>query len=256
MDDRAFVICQVGDEGSTIRARADEVYEYVVTPVVETLGLAVMRSDRDPTPGQITSQIIRSLTSAKVVIADLSGQNANVYYELGVAHSFGLPVVVLVDSIGSLSFDTSHERVIELGTGGKLGVAEADNAKARLKAALEVVLADVYKPASLVTEAAGARSLQELAPDNPVVDELRSLRERVEFLIRRAAAPEEGGLPSDSSALFEFISELESKARVGAYELEDFVNRHALSGDMERAITKLVERTKPPKPAPDDDIPF
>jgi hypothetical protein len=85
MDDRAFVICQVGDEGSTIRARADEVYEYVVTPVVETLGLAVMRSDRDPTPGQITSQIIRSLTSAKVVIADLSGQNANVYYELGVA---------------------------------------------------------------------------------------------------------------------------------------------------------------------------
>ena len=149
MDDRAFVICQVGDEGSTIRARADEVYEYVVTPVVETLGLAVMRSDRDPTPGQITSQIIRSLTSAKVVIADLSGQNANVYYELGVAHSFGLPVVVLVDSIGSLSFDTSHERVIELGTGGKLGVAEADNAKARLKAALEVVLADGYKPASL-----------------------------------------------------------------------------------------------------------
>lgn len=158
MDDRAFVICQVGDEGSTIRARADEVYEYVVTPVVETLGLAVMRSDRDPTPGQITSQIIRSLTSAKVVIADLSGQNANVYYELGVAHSFGLPVVVLVDSIGSLSFDTSHERVIELGTGGRLGVAEADNAKARLKAALEVVLADGYKPASLVTEAADSQS--------------------------------------------------------------------------------------------------
>lgn len=138
--------------------------------------------------------------------------------------------MVLVDFIGSLSFDTSHERVIELGTGGKLGVAEADNAKARLKAALEVVLADVYKPASLVTEAAGARSLQELAPDNPVVDELRSLRERVEFLIRRAAAPEEGGLPSDSSALFEFISELESKARVGAYELEDFVTATPCQG--------------------------
>lgn len=176
----AFVICQIGDDGTQVRERADEIFSFVVEPIVKEFNLIPTRSDRDPTPGQITAQIIRSLTAARLVIADLTGRNPNVYYELGVAHSFGIPVVILVDSVDSLSFDTSQERVIELGEQDRLGVAEAEKAKKKLRESIHVVLGDDYVPSSLVSEAAGSRSLQDLAPDNPIATELAHVRSGVE----------------------------------------------------------------------------
>lgn len=183
--DSAFVICQLGSEDSDTRRRADEIFDYVVKPVTEQVQLRAHRSDQDPTPGQLTVQIVRALTSARVVIADLTGRNPNVYYELGVAHAFGIPVVILVDAAESLSFDTSTERVIEIGRGERLGVADADRARKKLSEALRVVLADDYKPSSLVSEAAGTRSLDELAPDNPIAQELAYMRDRLDLIVRQ-----------------------------------------------------------------------
>jgi hypothetical protein len=185
MLDEIFVICQVGEESSAIRQRADEVCDFIVKPIAEGLDLRVARSDRDPTPGQVTAQIIRSLIAARVVLADLTGGNANVYYELAVAHSFGKPVIVLVDRADELTFDTSTERVIEIGAGDVLGVTQVEKAKKRLGDALSVVLAEDYRPRSLVSEAAGTQSLHDLAPDNPVATELALVRERVELLLAR-----------------------------------------------------------------------
>jgi hypothetical protein len=191
VSDTAFVICQVGPEDSEARRRADEIYEFIVGPAVNEFKLKPTRADLDPTPGQVTAQIVRSLTGARVVIADLTGRNPNVYYELGVAHAFGIPVVILVDAAASLSFDTSAERVIEIGKGERLGVSEAAKAKERLRAALGVVLKDGYEPKSLVSEAAGTRSLDALAPENPVAQELAHVRDRLEVVIQQTSPQNE-----------------------------------------------------------------
>lgn len=193
-DQSAFVICQVGLEDSETRKRADEIFSYIIKPVTDEFGLRAMRSDRDPTPGHVTAQIVRALTSATVVVADLTGRNPNVYYELGVAHSFGIPVVILVDAAESLSFDTSQERVIEIGQGERLGVAEAEKAKRKLREAMAVVLTDGYEPASLVSEAAGTRSLDALAPDNPIAQELAYVRDRLELVVRQTAPAARGNI--------------------------------------------------------------
>ena len=109
------MITPLGVDGSPERKRADRIYKYIITPPLEENGLEPYRSDLDPTPGQITAQMIRVLVESPVVIADLTGSNPNVYYELGIAHSFDRPCVVLCDRAESLAFDTKNERIIALG---------------------------------------------------------------------------------------------------------------------------------------------
>ena len=116
MPDTAFVVTQIGDKVSIERTRADEITDYIITPVLNEFGITLIRADRDPpTPGQITPQMLRTLLEAKVVIADLTGRNPNVYYELGVAHSFSKPVITMVDQARNVAFDSKDERLIELG---------------------------------------------------------------------------------------------------------------------------------------------
>jgi hypothetical protein len=193
---KAFVISQIGDEHSDVRARADEVLEYIIGPAAAEHGLEVVRSDRDPTPGQVTSRLIKSILESRVIIADLSGRNANVYYELGVVHSFRLPVVILVDHVASLSFDTEHERVIEIGDDGTITARQADVAKKKLRESLGVVLKSGYTPSSLVTEVAEAQSLAKLAPDDPVASELATIKQRLDEMVALQRASSSAAYPA------------------------------------------------------------
>jgi hypothetical protein len=63
--------------------------------------------------GSITKEIVTSLHTAELVIADLSGNNPNVFYELGVAHSAGRRTIMLTQNVAVLPFDISSYRVIE-----------------------------------------------------------------------------------------------------------------------------------------------
>jgi len=171
----AFVICQIGEDDSPVRKRADDFLKYIVEPAISKWSLKPLRSDQDPTPGQVTPRIIRSLLEARVVIADLSGRNPNVYYELAVAHSFARPVAILVDHTKTLSFDTQHERVIEIGDDGVIGAAQAERAKDALVKVLEVAMGENYQPSNLVTDVATAQQLSELAADNPIAAQLATI---------------------------------------------------------------------------------
>src|SRR5215472_3386863 len=53
-----FIICALGQAGGDVRKRADEVCDLVIAPVARNFDLKVTRSDRDPTPGHITTQIL------------------------------------------------------------------------------------------------------------------------------------------------------------------------------------------------------
>jgi hypothetical protein len=173
----AFVIMQIGAKGTPDRKRADDMYNFVISPILLEANLEPYRSDLDPTPGQVNTQMLRRLVEAQIVIADLTGRNPNVFYEFGIVHAFARPVIALVDSASSLPFDAHDERVIELGEHAEvLGAGQAEEAKAALREALKVVLAPDYIPASPLTELAALRSLDQLAPKNPIAAELAAIR--------------------------------------------------------------------------------
>jgi hypothetical protein len=218
---QAFVVMQIGDKGTPERKRADEIYSFVVMPVLEEFGIQSYRADLDPTPGQITPQMLRTLLDARVVIADLTGRNPNVFYELGVVHSFARPIIALADSSKALPFDTHDERVIELGEYREvLRVPQAEEAKASLRKALEVVLDSGYRPASPLTEAAASRSLDELAPENPVAAELGAIREALEE-VRQNVAPRSVLPASTRAEIASMRSMIESLVSEGRITEED-----------------------------------
>src|SRR5690242_1093880 len=93
-DRLCFVISEIGEENSEIRRRADDVLKYVIAPAAIDCGYEdPVRADQLPDPGIITSQIIQYLVESPLVVADLTGRNPNVFYELAVRHATGKPVV-------------------------------------------------------------------------------------------------------------------------------------------------------------------
>jgi hypothetical protein len=69
------------------------------------------RADDIRLPGSITKEIVASLHTADLVIADLTGHNPNVFYELGVVHSAGRPTIIITQQIEELPFDLKTCRV-------------------------------------------------------------------------------------------------------------------------------------------------
>src|SRR5437870_8522587 len=52
------------------------------------------------------------IKDARCVVADLSGKNPNVFYELGLAHAVGKPTLILSQSVEDVPFDLQHMRII------------------------------------------------------------------------------------------------------------------------------------------------
>src|SRR6266480_2468466 len=106
-----FFITAIGKSDSKERKRADQVQRYILN---EVLGpkFKIVRADELPHPGSITHQIISLLYNAELVIADLTGSNANVAYELAVRHAFNRVSIHLIDREDDIPFDLKDERTI------------------------------------------------------------------------------------------------------------------------------------------------
>ncbi len=113
-DGVCFYITPIGAEGSEQRMHADLFMGSIVEPAVTELGLEIVRSDTINAAGTITSQIIEHLVKAKLVVADLSFHNPNVFYELSLRHSLGKPVIHLIRSSDSIPFDIHSFRTIKI----------------------------------------------------------------------------------------------------------------------------------------------
>ena len=74
------------------------------------------RGDDISRPGSITRDIVEAIYKARIIVADLSDNNANVFYELGIAHSIGNKAVMLARDISTLPFDLRSYRVIPYDT--------------------------------------------------------------------------------------------------------------------------------------------
>lgn len=87
-------------------------YSDVIRPAVETAGLQCVRADEIYSRPHVTADIWRSLRSARVVIAELTGQNTNVFYEVGLAHALGKPVIIITRDEDDVPFDLKALRYL------------------------------------------------------------------------------------------------------------------------------------------------
>lgn len=109
-----LVIAPIGDPGTDIRRRSDDVLELVIRPALEPLGYAPQRADEISEPGNITSQVIQRLIDDPLVVADLTGRNPNVFYELAVRHATKRPLIQLIQRGESIPFDVAVMRTISV----------------------------------------------------------------------------------------------------------------------------------------------
>ncbi|MFY9299922.1 MAG: hypothetical protein WAO91_01860 [Candidatus Nitrosotenuis sp.] len=111
---RCFVISPIGPDRSDTRDRSDQIFDYVIKPAVEKYGYRAIRADREPKPGMITAQIIQHIIEDELVIADLTGHNPNVFYELALRHAFGKPCIQIKEEKDVLPFDIAGMRTIDV----------------------------------------------------------------------------------------------------------------------------------------------
>jgi hypothetical protein len=141
-----------GSDASQVRERAEAVFDDLLVPVSQGLGLTVVKVDRDSMPGDIVDQTFKQLLECRLAICDVSGSSPNVFYELGVIHSCNIPVVLLCEDSTELPFYIQHERAIVVPNGKDL---QKEEVRDELVSAVEVVLSDAYTPSSAISSALG-----------------------------------------------------------------------------------------------------
>jgi len=85
-------------------------------------GFHAIRGDEDSVEGSILGNVIKMLSKSRLVIANINGRNANVFYELGIAHMMNKPTILVSQARGQreIPFDIAAQRVIFYDTTSQL----------------------------------------------------------------------------------------------------------------------------------------
>jgi hypothetical protein len=87
----------------------------ILARACEAAGVRPVRGDDLFTPTDILEDIWQSINAADFVIADITGRNPNVLYELGIAHTLAKPVLILSKEAADIPIDLATRRVILYG---------------------------------------------------------------------------------------------------------------------------------------------
>ncbi|MGC3988161.1 MAG: hypothetical protein QM796_00475 [Chthoniobacteraceae bacterium] len=177
-----FIIGPIGEDGSDIRKRADQLLKHVITLSVEPLGYGCIRADKISEPGLITSQIIQHIVDDPLVVADLTGSNPNVFYELALRHAIRKPLIQLIRKGDKLPFDVAGMRTIPVDLTDPDSIEEA-----RSEIGKQVKAIEGKRPEELDSPVSVAMELQ---------------------LLRHSEKPEERSLAQVLSAITDLRTEL------------------------------------------------
>lgn len=106
--DFCFVLMPFSDD-----ADIQKVFQNHVKPVLEQkCGLRCGRADDIYDISGVMQSVWEGINRARLIVADLTGRNPNVFYELGIAHTLGKPVIMLTQSMDFVPFDLRHLRCV------------------------------------------------------------------------------------------------------------------------------------------------
>ena len=116
-----------------------QIFDHVIQPALEQNGLVAVKAEDIYQPGSILGQVWDAIRTAEVIIADVSGKNPNVIYELGLCYGLRRCPILLVRDPAELPFNLRNLRYIEYEDSAKGAAA----LKVRLSAAVEQFLSAV-----------------------------------------------------------------------------------------------------------------
>lgn len=90
----------------------DKYYKEIYISAIKDAGFEPVRADELFHTGSVVEQIWEQISKAKILLAELTGKNANVFYELGLSHAAVKPVVFISANVDDVPFDLRHLRVI------------------------------------------------------------------------------------------------------------------------------------------------
>lgn len=93
----------------------DDVYKLGIKETANQLGILAERVDEQIFQEGILERIYRQIDMADLIIADMTGQNPNVFYEVGYAHARGKICILMTKDAGDIPFDLKHHRHIVYG---------------------------------------------------------------------------------------------------------------------------------------------
>lgn len=169
-----FVIAPIGEPESDTRKRSDQILRHIIAPAVEARGYTAVRADELDKPGMITSQVIQHVVEDSLVIADLTGRNPNVFYELAIRHAIRKPIVQIISKGENIPFDVAGTRTIFVDHHDLDNVAQAKESILEQIDALEADSSDLETPISVSLDLQLLRQ-----SENP---EQRSLADMVSLL--------------------------------------------------------------------------
>jgi hypothetical protein len=111
---QVFVIMKFGAK------ELDSAYEGVIKPIIEEYGFKSLRIDEVQDSGKITDQVLEEIASSQYVLADLSGERPNCYYETGFAHALGKQIILTIKESDRIHFDLASYRFIQWATEAEL----------------------------------------------------------------------------------------------------------------------------------------
>lgn len=177
---KCFVISPIGNEESETRKHADKVFRHIIAPVCESTGFEPIRVDKLDRTDTITQTIIEALNSAELVIADITGHNPNVFYEMGYRASTGRPIIHLRSKSEDIPFDVAGIRAFDYDLSDLDSVEEV---KSRLSKTIKAIPfeepAAPCVPGESQSKESGGDMTQMIVMLYGIHDELRQMREEL-----------------------------------------------------------------------------
>jgi hypothetical protein len=118
--------------------QTDPIYFECIRPVCNDLALEVRRADDFFSAREVMADVWAGICAAKLVVADCTGRNPNVFYEIGLAHAVGQPAILITQSADDVPFDLRSLRHIQYAA-GPAGMKELED---RLRQAIAEVIKD------------------------------------------------------------------------------------------------------------------
>lgn len=162
--DQCFIITPIGESNSDVYNKAMGLIEAVIKPVLEEFNFKPVAANHMSAPGSINRQLLKAILEDKLVIANLTGLNPNVMYELAVRHAARLPVVIMTEKGTRLPFDITDQRTIFY----EDSLAGLGAAKKQLRDMVEVAILEKNPDNPIYQAKEQASIFKELSPTDPM----------------------------------------------------------------------------------------
>ncbi len=207
LEKTCFVVMPIGRKDTKANEAFAEIYDYLIKPAVKSAGFSCLRADEVLRPGSIIEDIVAYLIRSDAVIADLTGQNPNVFYEVGVRDAVKGRMILLAQNIADVPFDLRGSRVVVYEVTGPKGYHEAQE---KITTFLEELASRPELKGSTVRDYLFREGLQKLTA--PMA--LSSLDEGLLILVRDLHSVV-GNIQSANSQLVERLDELSAVIKAG-----------------------------------------